>query len=1193
MFKIFFVSELKSAFKRPMIYIFFALISLLIFGATVSDSIQIGGAIGNVYKNSPSVITMFSTIMTLISLLIATAFFNNAALKDYNSNFNEILFSTPLSKSGYFFGRFFAALLLGTVPVLGVFLGVLLGTWLGPVFGWIDADRFGDFFLTTFVNNYFIFILPNIFFSGTIIYAMANKWRNTTISFVGVLLIIVAYVISNTLMSDIDNETIAALTDSFGVTAYEVYSKYFTVLEKNTLSPTFTGLLLLNRIIWISLGTGILAISYFRFSFQDKNKKVKKSIEKKIEEKYSFNLPKLNPVFNISTEWAQFKSFFYINFLSIAKSVTFKILFIFSLILLISGMYGGFESFGLQSYPLTYKMLDEISGSTYTFIIIILVFFSGELIWRDRESKINEVIDSTTYTSVISLFAKFVSLIAVLSVLQFFFIIVSIIYQLANGYTNIEFSIYITSFVLKFLPRLIVWSGIMIMIQVLINQKYIAYFVSILVVFVSGFIWSLLDISSRMLYLSSSPSVKYSDMNGFGPGLEGAIWFKIYWVLFALIALQIAAVFLTRGTQTLIKERFKLAKKQTPKPFKLFFIGNITLWVLVGSFIFYNTQILNTYKSSDEMSDLRAKYEKTYKKYEHINMPKITDAKYFVDIFPHQRDVHVRVIFTLKNEGKSPIDSIHYSIDDDWQTEINIPNSKLVYNDEELFYRIYQLNKVLQVGDSIDIEIKTKYITKGFENRRGNTSIVDNGTFINNFEILPTMGYNSSFEIRDKHKRKKQDLPKKERMPKLEKNCSLNCMSNYLTNGKSDYINVETVISTAADQIAVAPGSLIKQWKQDGRNYYKYKLDHISQHFLSFVSAKYEVQTRKWNGIDIEVYYDKKHEVNIGMMLDAVERSLEYYTKNYGPYYHKQCRVIEFPRYATFAQAFPGTMPYSESFGFIYNLEDENENNVIDAVIAHEMSHQWWAHQVVGANMQGGTMLSESFAEYSSLMTMKSITKNPMKMRDFLKYDHNRYLKGRSGELESERPLYKVENQMYIHYGKGSVILYALQDYIGEDKVNLALHDFLAEFKYKKPPYPTSYDFLKYLEPQVPDSLKYLITDWFKEITLYDNRLKEAKYTKLENGKYKVYLDIESYKIKADTIGKETIVAINDWIDIGLFSDKDEKHLMYQKRVKFDKDKLSFTFVVDSLPAKAAIDPRHLLIDRIYGDNIKTVKVAE
>jgi len=214
-------------------------------------------------------------------------------------------------------------------------------------------------------------------------------------------------------------------------------------------------------------------------------------------------------------------------------------------------------------------------------------------------------------------------------------------------------------------------------------------------------------------------------------------------------------------------------------------------------------------------------------------------------------------------------------------------------------------------------------------------------------------------------------------------------------------------------------------------------------------------------------------------------------------------------------------------------------------------------------------------------------------MREFLKYDHDRYLRGRSVEVENELPLYKVENQGHIHYGKGSIILYALQDYIGEEKVNKAMRDFLNEYKYKEPPYPTSLDFLKHLEPQVPDSLNYLINDWFKEITLYDNRMKEASYEELDNGKYKVSMNIESYKIKADSIGDETKVDINDWIDIGLFSDSDEKELMFEKRVKINKSEMMFTVEVDSLPRKAGIDPRHLLIDRVYDDNIKTISLKE
>ena len=102
MFKHFFLFEIKNALKQPMIYIFLGLLALLTFGATASDNIQIGGSVGNVLRNAPHVITVYTTVMTIFGLLMAAAFYNNAALRDFSNEFNEILFSTPLKKSSYF-----------------------------------------------------------------------------------------------------------------------------------------------------------------------------------------------------------------------------------------------------------------------------------------------------------------------------------------------------------------------------------------------------------------------------------------------------------------------------------------------------------------------------------------------------------------------------------------------------------------------------------------------------------------------------------------------------------------------------------------------------------------------------------------------------------------------------------------------------------------------------------------------------------------------------------------------------------------------------------------------------------------------------------------------------------------------------------------------------------------------------------
>ena len=1194
MFKEFFFLELKSAFKRPMIYVFFFIMLLIGFAAVASENVSVGGSVGSVYKNAPHVLSQLITFLSLFAILFAVAFFNNAALRDYNNQFHEILFSTPLSKSGYFFGRFFGALVLATIPLVGLFPGFLLGAAIGPAAGWIDADRFGDFYLSTFTNNYLLFMLPNMFFAGSIIFALANRFKSTIVSFVGALGIIIAYMVSDTLLSDIDNETIAAMMDSFGIRAYMVHSRYFTLVEKNTLSPVFDGILLTNRLLWSGIGILLLLLNFFSFSFKEKTKKVKAT-----KDDSSLVLPKLKnvqvkPEYSLKTNWIQFLSLFKISYLNIVKSMVFKVIFLFSLILLGAEMIGGFEFYGLQSYPLTYKVVDMIIGSSGIFMIIILVFFSGEMVWNDRSSHIHEVINATPHNSLASLSSKVLTLLGVITSIYFLFSLIGICYQLIMGFTEIDFTLYFTTFLYDLVPGFFFYSMVFIFIQVLINQKYQGYFVSILVVFVFDILLSIFDVQSKMVNLGSAPSLSYSDMNGFGPGFTGAMWFNTYWSLFGVLLLLIAGLFWVRSTGSNFRIRLKTARKSLTKSYAVKLITVFVLWAGTASFVYYNTQILNSYLTSDEYEDISVKYEKKYKRYEHIALPKITKVKYNVDIFPYERDVRVIAEIRIQNKSDQAIDSIHYNLDPDWDVTFTIPNSELVLDDDTLDYKIFKLNKPLAIGDSLDIKIESNYITQGFENGRGSTNIIKNGSFLNNRSILPSMGYNPSIELNDKNDRKKYGLPPKDRMPELFEgdSCTSDCMTNYLSDGRSDWVEIETVISTSSDQLAIAPGSLMKEWKEGDRNYYHYKIDHASFDFCSFISAKYQVARKKWNGIDLEVYYDEKHDYNIDRMLSAIERSFEYYTKNFGPYYHKQARIIEFPRYATFAQAFPGTMPYSESFGYIIDLEDETENNVIDAVIAHEMAHQWWAHQECGASMQGGTMLTESFAEYSSLMVMKQ-TKDDLGMKDFLKYDFNRYLRGRSRERKKELPLYKVENQSYIHYGKGSVILYALQDYIGEEKVNSALRNFLNEFKYKEPPYPTSLDFIRHLEKEIPDSLQYLIDDWFKEITLYDFRLENADYTAIDNGKYKVNFEIEAKKLRADTIGNETEIQLNDWVDIGVFKDSDEEELLAIKRVKFTGGNQNFSLVVDTIPAKAAIDPKRLLIERVYKDNFKPIKETE
>ena len=215
--------------------------------------------------------------------------------------------------------------------------------------------------------------------------------------------------------------------------------------------------------------------------------------------------------------------------------------------------------------------------------------------------------------------------------------------------------------------------------------------------------------------------------------------------------------------------------------------------------------------------------------------------------------------------------------------------------------------------------------------------------------------------------------------------------------------------------------------------------------------------------LDIEIYYHPDHGMNVDTMIASVQDSIDYFSEHFGPYQHRQMRIIEYPGYRTFAQSFANTVPYSERIGFISDVRDAENIDPAYYVTAHEVAHQWWGHQVGAANVQGSAIISETLSQYGALMVMEK-KYGQEKIRKFLKYELDRYLRGRSEEFLEEMPLFRSESQQYIHYRKGSVVMMSLKDRLGEEKLNRALKGFLAEFKYQSTPYPTTLDLMAYIK---------------------------------------------------------------------------------------------------------------------------------
>jgi aminopeptidase N len=347
----------------------------------------------------------------------------------------------------------------------------------------------------------------------------------------------------------------------------------------------------------------------------------------------------------------------------------------------------------------------------------------------------------------------------------------------------------------------------------------------------------------------------------------------------------------------------------------------------------------------------------------------------------------------------------------------------------------------------------------------------------------------------------------------------------------------------------------------------------------------------------MSVYYHDGHEWNVPKMLRAMGTALDYYRANFGPYQFNYARIIEFPGYASFAQAFAGTMPYSESIGFVANTNDPEKIDFTTYVIAHEIAHQYWAHQVIGADMQGGTVTSETLAQYSALMVMKHLY-GPDKIRRFLKYELDNYLRRRAGEAVEEVPLERVENQQYIHYNKGSVAMYLLQERLGEAAVNRALARFDARFRFKGPPYLRSVDLLDEFRKEAKTAeQQQLISDLFEKITLYDLKVTDASTRRDATG-WTTTLTVGADKYYANGKGEETKTRLAEPIEVGLFTARpglgafSAKDVVTMERKPLRNGAQRIVLHSKAKPAFAGVDPYNFYIDRNSDDNVKDVTAS-
>lgn len=1144
------------------------------------------------WMNSPERVVITSGIVGMLGMLVTAALFGDAATRDFSSGMHPLVFTTPMRRAEYLGGRFLGALAVNAVLLLGVPLGQIIGSRMP----YMDPQMFGPFRPAAYAQAYLLFLFPNLVLTAAVLFAIAALGRQILPAFLSGVALFIAYTFAGEMAGDLGASTTAALADPFGVRVVEGITRYWTPVQRNSQAIGFPAILLWNRLLWLGVAMAILALLHHRFRFGHPGGAPGRKTRRKVADADGLRtgpivVPAVARSFGPRMRMEQTVEVARRALGEIARSRAFlaiaagAVVFVF-----VVGWDVGDLVFGTSTWPVTHLIAGEVlTGAAATIVAVLIALFAGELVWRERDVRVSEIADAAPVPGWVALLGRFLALVAMIVILQVVLMAAGVGLQALRGYHRHELGLYLRIlFGMKLIDYVLI-AALAMAVHAIVNQKYLAHLVVVLFYVFSVFAGSF-GVRHNLLVYGRDPGWTYSDMNGFGPFIAPFVWFKLYWAAWALLFALAANLAWVRGREWSVRTRVAEARSRlTPTVARAGALAAM-LVLAVGGFIFYNTNVLNDYRTPFQQDEVKAEYERRYRRFDALPQPRLVAAKLRVEIYPDQGAADLRGTYRLVNLTARPIDSVHVAI----TPEIRVRSisfdrpARRVLRDDRTQYHIYALARPLRPGDTLHLAFDVGFRPRGFPNSGIPTAVARNGAYFD-ARWLPLIGYQPAGELSDVTARREHGLPRSRPTPEAGDPGALQSRSGIRN---VDMVHIDAVIGTAPGQIAITPGTLRREWTENRRRYFHYRMDGPLPFGAPVLSAEYAVAEDRWRDVPLRVYHHPTHTFNVQRMLRGMKASLEYNSTQFGPYQFKELRVVEFPRYASFARAHPHTIAFSEGSAFLTRVYDGDVDRPF-FVTAHETAHQWWGGQVIGARVRGASFLSETLAQYSAMMVMEKEL-GAEQVRRFYTYEMERYLQSRRVYTNREVPLLDVEDQSYLYYHKGAVAMYTLREHIGEARVNAALRSFLNKNRAGVPPYPTSRDLYAELRAVTPDSLRPLLHDLFEDVVLTSVRVGDARVEPTGTGQYRVTLQVTATKVRADSIGRETAIPMNDLVEIGVFAgpqtDGSPGEPLYLRRHRIRAGAQTVSIIVPRPPTRAGIDPYRKLIGLDAGANVVEVK---
>ena len=1165
----------------------FAVLCFAALGAFVHG--RLGGS-ANVNLNAPYLIGYALSLLSLLSVFAAMVFCASAMLRDTDHRMAELVCATPVAKHTVLLGRFGGAFGATLTAVCALALGMFCATFLP-----LDADQtLGPRVPGHYLLALAIIVVPNVALVSSLLFTVAAFTRNMIATYTGAVLLYALYwtcaVIGGSPMlaqaspPTAEGMALAALLDPFGISAVMQQGMFWNAAEKNIQLVSLSGALLANRLLVIGFTVVMLTLAYRRFRFTPAPAAPGKAPAPGPANANAAPAPRYAPVPVHPSQRQVLLARTRLELGVVLKGWPFIAMMLTWAFLVASALLEGIDNAdgGARALAHTSLLLRQFQFQMLPmFGTLLIIFYSGELAWRERALRVDSLLDCTPASSVAFFAAKLLALACLPLLMITLAIVCSLAFQLVMGYPVSEPVLYLSLFYYAGLP-LVLTAILALFFQALVPNKYLAMLLTGACTLAAADIGASLGIEHPMLRFARAPQLVYSEMNGYGDSAIAFHWYMGYWsALAALLALASLALW-SRGHQRRRLRRTALpgvGARVAATACALLFAGT-------GGYIYTQANGNGAYASTEARTRWMAEYEQRYSRYRDLPQARVESVRSDVALYPAAGHFTIKGEYKLRNRTSQPIAQLLVASSRHASTRgMALDGARIASRDERFGQTLYQFEPALQPGQQTTLRFEVEDRQSPFSEVPASMSVGANASVLFAPGLLPSIGYLPRFELDNAVERARFGLAPQPGTTRLESEIAA---GEAKLRAGEDWRTFDTVISTEAGQTAFAPGRLLKSWDSGARRHFHYRTDGPVRDVAGFFSGRYRSSQAQHGRVKVEIYHHPGHDANVASMRAAALASLDYYQAHFGPYQHDHLRIIEVPASAGLTGfAMPGLILIGEQGGFTADLRAPRSRSQVTRRIAHEVAHQWWGHQVAPAQVEGSLVLVETLTKYAEMRVLEKVHGSAA-LREQVDYELSRYLIGSANEEGRELPLYRTApQQSYLMYSKGAVVMHGLTESLGAGNIDAALRDLLAEHAYPGTP-ATTVDLITALSRRAP-AQQALIEESFRQIARYDLKAGPARYQRMEDGRYRVTIQLRARKDRIDELtGLASEGRLDVPLQVGVYDrDASDEHArtLYLGAHRLGVGQSEVSVIVWQEPGMVAVEPTVRLVELDRRDN--------